>query len=155
MLVMTDFQTIINTEIIDTETDVFWYNNSASHETISPKNVLILSKKISNPQEQEQSDKILNACKLTADLYNIIQLDAGEKNPWHQLKDIAQPVIVILFGIHPSSLGISALFRLNGQNSFDSVSWIPTLSLAELEQQPQAKKDLWTNALKPLFADTQ
>lgn len=155
MLVMTDFPRIINTEIIDTETDVFWYNNSASHETISTKNVLILTRKIGNAQEQEQLDKILSACKLNIDLYNIVHLDADEKTAWHQLKETAHPTVVIMFGVHPSSLGISALFRLNGLNNFDGATWIPTLSLAELEQQPQAKKDLWTNALKPLFADTQ
>ncbi len=152
---MTDFPRIINTEIIDTETDVFWYNNSVSHETIATKNVLILTKKIGNQQEQEQLDKILSACKLSADIYNIVQLDESEKRAWHQLKEAAHPSVVILFGVHPSTLGISALFRLNWLNNFDSVSWVPTLSLAELEQQPQAKKDLWTNALKPLFADTQ
>lgn len=152
---MTDFPRIINTEIIDTETDVFWYNNSAIHEQISAKNVLILSKKINNTSEQEQLDKILSACKLSEDTLNTIQLDESERIAWHQLKEVAHPSVVILFGIHPLSLGVSALFRLNWLNNFDGISWIPTLSLAELEQQPQAKKDLWANALKPLFADTQ
>ncbi len=156
MLVMTDFPRIINTEIIDTETDIFWYNNSVSHETISPKPVLILSKKIDElSAEQQQLNKILDACKLLQDKYNIVQLTENERLAWHRLKDIANPSVVILFGVHPSDLGISALFRLNWLNNFDGASWIPTLSLQELEQQPQAKKDLWTNALKPLFADTQ
>lgn len=156
MLVMTDFPRIINTEIIDTETDVFWYNNSVSHETISPKHVLILSKKIDEQSaEQQQLNKIIDACKLAVDKYNVVQLTENERLAWHRLKDIANPSVVILFGVHPSDLGISALFRLNGLNNFDRVSWIPTLSLQELEQQPQAKKDLWANALKPLFADNQ
>lgn len=156
MLVMTDFPLIINTEIIDTETDVFWYNNSVSHEQVSPKNVLILSRKFDvQSAEQEQLNKILDACKLNGEMYNIVQLADDEQTAWHQLKNAAQPSVIILFGIHPSRLGISALFRLNGLNNFDNASWIPTLSLAELEQQPQAKKDLWAHALKPLFADTQ
>lgn len=156
MLVMTDFQTIINTEIINTETDVFWYNNSASHENIIPKNVLILSKKIDEQSaEQQQLNKILDACKLAEDKYNVVQFTENERLAWHRLKDTASPSVIILFGVHPSLLGISALFRLNALNNFDGASWIPTLSLQELEQQPQAKKDLWTNALKPLFADTQ
>ncbi len=156
MLVMTDFQRIINTEIIDTETDVFWYNNSVSHDPISPKSVLILSKKIDEQSaEQQQLNKILDACKLTEDKYNLVQLTDNERRAWHLLKDIAKPSVVILFGVHPSDLGVSALFRLNGLNNFDGASWIPTLSLPELEQQPQAKKELWTSALKPLFADTQ
>lgn len=156
MLVMTDFQTIINTEIINTETDVFWYGNSVSHEKISPKNVLILSKKIDEQSaEQQQLNKILDACKLTEDKYNIVQFTENERLAWHLLKGIANPSVVILFGVYPSRMGISALFRLNAMNNFDGASWIPTLSLQELEQQPQAKKDLWTNALKSLFADTQ
>jgi hypothetical protein len=156
MLVMTDFPRIINTEIIDTETDIFWYNNSASDETISPKHVLILSKKIDEQSaEQQQLNKILDACKLSEDKYNLVQITDNERRAWHLLKDIANPSVIILFGVRPSDLGISALFRLNGLNNFDGASWIPTLSLSELEQQPQAKKDLWASALKPLFADTQ
>lgn len=156
MLVMTDFQTIINTEIINTETDVFWHSNSVSHEKISPKNVLILSGKIDEQSaEQQQLKKILDACKLTENNFNHVQLADQERLAWHLLKGVANPSVVILFGVHPSRMGISALFRLNAMNNFDGTSWIPTLSLQELEQQPQAKKDLWTNALKPLFADTQ
>lgn len=155
MLVMTDFPRIINTEIIDTETDVFWHDNSVSNES-APKNVLILSTKIANQStEQEQLNKILDACKLNGEMYNIVQLADDERKAWHRLKEATKPSVIILFGIHPSQLGISALFRLNGLNKFDNASWVPTLSLTELEQQPQAKKDLWANALKPIFADTQ
>lgn len=153
---MTDFPRIINTEIIDTETDVFWHSNTTSYENVSPKNILILSKKFDEQSaEHSQLIKILDACKLKSDAYNLLQFAENEKKAWHQLKVSAQPSVVILFGIHPTNLGVSALFRLNGINNFDGVTWIPTLSLQDLEQQPQAKKNLWGNALKPLFADTQ
>ncbi|HYD20338.1 MAG TPA: hypothetical protein VEB40_02595 [Flavipsychrobacter sp.] len=153
---MTDLQRIIHTEIIDTETDIFWHNDATSYENISPKNVLILTQKFDEQStEHLQLSKILDACKLNSDTYNLLQFAEHEKKAWHQLKTAAQPAMVILFGIHPADLGISALFRLNRPNSFDGITWIPALSLQELEQQPQAKKDLWGNALKPLFADIQ
>ena len=153
---MTDFPQIINTEIINTETDVFWHMNFNLPGDALPKKVLILSRPFpENSAEELQLNKILSACKLTNDVYNIIQLAENKQTAWHQLKNILQPSVVILFGVHPNDLGISSLFRLNSINNFDNASWIPALSLPEMEQHPQAKKDLWTNALKPLFADNQ
>lgn len=155
-LVMTDLQGIIQTEIIDTETDAFWHSADALLENLSPKNVLIFSRNFNESSpEHTQLTKILDACKLSQANYNLLQLDEHEKKAWHQIKSAAQPSVVVLFGVHPSQLGISAWFRLNGLNNFDGATWVPTLSLSELGQQAQAKKDLWGNALKLLFADNQ
>lgn len=151
---MTDFPRIINTEIIDTTTDIFWHNNLSILGTFSPKPVLVITNTYpENSTEETQLQKILDACKLTTEAYNILQLPENEKVAWHSLKNSLKPDNVILFGVHPNQLGISALFRLNAANKFDGITIIPTLSLPELEKQPQAKKDLWVNALKPIFAD--
>ncbi|MCB0697326.1 MAG: DNA polymerase III subunit psi [Chitinophagaceae bacterium] len=153
---MTDFPRILNTEIIDTEIDIFWQNDHIAMPDMSPRKVLIVTTQHNeNSAEQAQLNKIINACKLTAEQYNIIQVATGKQVAWHQIKNTIQPENVLLFGVHPNQLGVSALFRLNSINHFDGAKWIPTLSLQELEQQPQAKKDLWSNALKPIFADQQ
>lgn len=153
---MTDIFAIINTPLIDPATDTFWNNNiNISYPTL-PKKVLIITEAYTpNSAEEQQLLKILGACKLAEDSYHIVHIPADTNVAWHQLKNTAQPEVVISFGLHPQRLGISALFRLNSGNRFDNTTWIPTLSLTELEQQPQAKKDLWGNALKPLFADNQ
>lgn len=153
---MTDFPNILNTDIINSESDIFWTNQSELTANKTVGQVLVIASKYAeNSAEQTQLEKILSACQLTTGTFNIIQLEANTKMAWHQLRDTLQPPTVLLFGIHPNNLGISALFRLNSTNNFDGVTVVPTLSLHDLEQQPQAKKDLWVNALKPLFADKQ
>lgn len=153
---MTDFPKIFTTEIIDTETDIFWQENTVLPEGLSTAQTLIITQQYTTgSQEEIQLKKIMNACQLSEEDYNIIHLAADEKTAWHKLKEALHPQKVITFGIHPKKLGITALFRLNAPNHFDSATFIPTLSLTELEQQPQAKKDLWTNALKPLFVDNK
>ena len=53
----------------------------------------------------------------------------------------------------PQQLGIAAMFRLNEPNRFNERIFIPTLSIPDLEKQPDAKKQLWLGGLKPVFAD--
>ncbi|MCB0698939.1 MAG: hypothetical protein H6551_03825 [Chitinophagales bacterium] len=152
---MTDIPNIIQTKTLGNETDVFWQDSELLN-AISPRTVLVLTLRIQEGSaESTQLEKILAACKLNAEQYNLIQLDNNEQLAWHQLKQSAQPAVVILFGIHPSNLGISAMFRFNSLNNFDKTQWIPTLSLQELEKNQEAKKALWTDALKPLFADKE
>jgi len=58
---------------------------------------------------------------------------------------------VILAGILPIQLGISAMFRLNEPNKYGDCIWIPTLALTELDKLPEMKKQLWNMGLKPVF----
>ncbi len=153
---MTDFLNIIKTEIIDPETDIFWNTFTNTGDTVTRETPLIISLQyLPASADDVQLKKILEACKLDTDTCNILQIAPDEKIAWHVLKNKYAPTTVLLFGVHPQQLAIAALFRLNGINSFDGTTIVPTLSLTQLEQQPQAKKDLWVNALKPLFADNQ
>ena len=150
---MTDISTIINTPIINPETDIFWQNEDGS-PTVSDIGTIIITTRIETGSAEEiQLQKILEACKLNKDSCVFIQLDTTDKKAWHALKGSYHPQAVILFGVHPQQLGIAALFRFNQYNNYDGAKWIPTLSLNELEQNAQAKKDLWVNALKPTFID--
>lgn len=153
---MTDILDIIKTPLIDPETDIFWNKALDIPAQDTAVNTLIISSAFTQGSaEEQQLTKILEACKISAADYKTVQLQEGEQIAWHQLKNAYKPAIVILFGILPQSLGIAALLRLNGLNNFDGVTWVPTLSLQQLEQQPQAKKELWVNALKPLYADNK
>lgn len=151
---MTDFPQIFDSDIVNAETDSFWHENAVINDNIKPNDVIILLDEISpNSQDEIQLNKIITACKLSDMDYSIVSFLTDEQKAWHSLKNHLKPTKVISFGISPNRLGIAALFRLNAVNHFDGVVIIPTLSLQELEQQTQAKKDLWLNALKPVFVD--
>lgn len=154
MLDMTDVPRIISSEIIQTEQDVFWEDLSAVLGELPHKNVLIISAAYGAGSDNEaQLLKMLGACQLSDADYNIIQLEQGKQMSWNRLRELTKPEAALLVGVLPKRLGIAALFRLNSVNNFDGIKWIPTLSLPELEQQPNAKKELWLQALKPLFVD--
>ncbi len=151
---MTDIPRIITSEVIKSEQDVFWEDISAVIGELPHKNVLIISSAFAAGSDSEtQLQKMLGACQLTDADYNTIQLDEGQQVAWNKIRDLLQPEVILLVGVMPKDLGISALFRLNSVNNFDGIEWIPTLSLPNLEQQPNAKKKLWLQALKPLFVD--
>lgn len=151
---MTDIPRIITSEVIKSEQDVFWEDISAVIGELPHKKVLIISSAFAAGSDSEtQLQKMLGACQLTDADYNTIQLDEGQQVAWNKMRDLLQPEVILLVGVMPKDLGISALFRLNSVNNFDGIKWIPTLSLPNLEQQPNAKKELWLQALKPLFVD--
>lgn len=151
---MTDIPRIITSEVIKSEQDVFWEDISAVIGELPHKKVLIISSAFAAGSDSEtQLQKMLGACQLTDADYNTIQLDEGQQVAWNKMRDLLQPEEILLVGVMPKDLGISALFRLNSVNNFDGIKWIPTLSLPNLEQQPNAKKELWLQALKPLFVD--
>lgn len=153
-LTMTDFPNILKTDIITSENDVFWDENIDIKGNYTPKKVLIISLPFDeNSAESMQLKKMLAACKLGDDDINTVQITDTQKTAWHYLKHALQPATVILLGVMPANLGISAMFRFNTINQFDNTVWIPTLALEKLEQDPESKKALWVNALKPLFAD--
>ena len=104
-----------------------------------------------NSAEEQTLVRMLGACKLSADQYHILPLQQGQQIAWHKLRAHFTPRYVLLLGIHPALLGIAAQFRLHEANHYDDTTFIPALSLAEMEQQPEAKKEFWAKGLKPTF----
>ncbi|MGN6478222.1 MAG: hypothetical protein ACTHKV_13440 [Flavipsychrobacter sp.] len=145
---------IFNVDIVRNEWDAFWNDATDIKKTHEDANVLIVSMPYNtNSAEATQLEKMMGACKLDDTKYNIVQMPATEKIAWHKLKSIFAPQYVILLGIMPAQLGISASFRLFGPNRFDNAIFIASLSLTEMEQKPEAKKQLWAEGLKPMFVD--
>ncbi len=149
---MTDNLNIIGSKIISNEFDIFWNENISAGETHKTTLVISASYDAGSPEEQ-QLQKMLQACSLTQDNYHVVQLSENSSVAWHQLRDKAQPEFVILLGLSTQQLGISALMRFNEPNRFNDCIFIPTLAPGELEKQPEVKKQLWLNALKPVFVD--
>jgi hypothetical protein len=143
---------IIKTSIVNTENDVFWQDISELTANMQPRPVLILVRR-STVDTGMQLQKMLEACKLQPEQYNIIYLNEGQQTGWHQLNGRLDPFVVFLIGLLPAQLGVSALFRLNLPNRFQDTIWLPSLPLEELDQRPEVKKELWSQGMKPVFVD--
>lgn len=150
---MQEFPDIIDTEIITARWDEFWKNIPGIDE-LAPKDVLVLSGTFEpGSAEETQLSKILAACNLTVGDYNLIPVPDGDLMAWYRLREQLKPKHVILFGVSPEQLGVSVYFMPHQVNRFNDASWIPTLSLQELEQNPDVKKHLWNYGLKPVFVE--
>jgi hypothetical protein len=148
---MNDIPDIITSKIVHTDWDVFWNELT---ENLPQKSVLIITTPIAaDSNEEVQLKKILQACALTENEYNILQVNNNQLIAWNKIREQANPKTILLFGVLPHQLGISALFRLHEVNRFNDCLWIPSISLTELEKFPQTKKHLWTEAFKPVFID--
>jgi hypothetical protein len=145
---------IIKSGIVSAEYDGFWDEATAVTRNLIVKPVLIIVNTYTpGSNEEAQLGKMLGACGLTNEQYNIIQLDKDQQMAWHQLREMADPKVVFLIGVMPAQLGVSVLFQLNSANNFNDRIWLPTLSLAELEQYADIKKQLWVNGMKPVLVD--
>ena len=145
---------IIRTSIVDPASDVFWNYTATLTKENATKPVLILVQAYPVGSADElQLQKMLGACGLKEEQYNIILLADGQKAAWHSLREELDPKVIFLIGVTPEQLGISALFQAHVPNNFNDRVWLPTLSLSELEQQPATKKQLWQSGMKPIFID--
>jgi len=143
---------LINSKTVNSSEDIFWGGIPGKWEDLSPRPVLVLAAPFEATESEEGTLlKMLSGCALTQDKYHILQLPAGTQLAWHALRDKLDPQQVIMLGIEPGQLGISALFRFNEMNQFNDRTFIPSLSLQQMQQYPDAKKALWVQALKPCF----
>ena len=149
-----EFVNIIRSEVISNKYDVLWGDVSSVTKDAGPKTVLILVNECEEQSpEDQQLRKMLDACKLTGEQYNIIRLQKDQQIAWHRLREQLEPKIVFLIGVMPLQLGISAFFKLNEPNNFGECTWLPTLDIRELDKFADVKKQLWINGMKPLFID--
>jgi hypothetical protein len=150
---MTDFPNIISSKIVGSEWNDLWkeFNSSAFSKTATT--LVISTPYASGSAEEMQLQKMMQACKLTDSDYNVLQLEEGTQIAWHSLRDGLQPANILLLGVSPQQVGISAMFSLYYPNRFNDCVFIPGLSLQESEKQAEAKKQLWLNGLKPVFVD--
>lgn len=150
---MNDFPDIINAQIISNEYDVFW-SKPEDVLQLSPRSVLVASLPFSQGSaEAIQLKKILEACKLKEDDYNILQFNNDTQIAWHLLRDQLKIKSIILLGINPQQLGISAQLMPHQLSRFNNCNWVVTESLDILQQRPEIKTHLWNYGLKPAFVD--
>ncbi len=151
---MSDIPKIIHSDIVDSYTDDFWAELPEVLQQETPKKTLVISEDYTDGSEEDtQLKKILNACQLNDTDYFLLKMSKEQRIAWHKLKAQFQPETVLLFGVLPMQLGISSLFMLNAINRYDDTVWIASLPIPQMEEQLEAKKKLWTAALKPHFID--
>lgn len=143
---------LINSKIVGREHDILWQDISALIDGMPPKPVLVLAVIHSN-EEQEQLIKMLEACKLTPDQYNIVLIGSQQNVAWHQLRHRLNPYIVFLIGVLPVQLGVSALFKLSEPNHFNDTIWLPAPPLSDIGQHEPVKRHLWSAGMKPIFIE--
>jgi hypothetical protein len=145
---------LIKTNIVDPIYDTLWEDVSGLLQDAVPRPVLVLvNDHEAGSNESIQLQKMLDACKLIPEQYNIIKLKEGQMVAWHLLREQLDPRIIFLIGIPATRIGISALFNLNHPNNFNGCIWLPTFSINELAQHEDVKKQLWINGMKPLFLE--
>ncbi|PZF71154.1 hypothetical protein [Taibaiella soli] len=151
---MSEQPDIINTDIISETTNAYWEDISPLVNGRAPKDTLVLTTPYDpgSPTESQML-KIMQACQLQSDQFNILSLSENQLVAWHQLRDYLKPKNVILFGITAEQLGIAIHFMPHQVNRFNDCSWIPTLTIEQLEMYPDIKKHFWNYGLKPVFID--
>lgn len=143
---------LIHSKTVHSSENIFWEDFPMKWKELPSKPVLVLSLPFPpGGMEEDTLKKMLGGCALTHEKYNVLHLEPGEKVAWHRLRDHFAPSQVIMLGIDPAQLSIAALFRFNEPNRFNDCTFIPSLSLQQLDKHPEAKKGLWLQALKPTF----
>lgn len=151
---MDSFVNVLKSDLIMSGYDVYWDEQAPLLQNASAKPVLV----VVGPWERGETDssqmkKMLDACQLKTEQYNVIQVTETDKISWKQLNRYYNPKIVFLIGVLPATLGVPVLFRLNEPNNFNEKIWIPTISISELDKYAEVKKLLWLNGMKPVFID--
>jgi hypothetical protein len=110
------------------------------------KRVLIFLDEEKNREKEEQTGKIMSACGLVENDYQISMPIA-----WKHIRAQGPVREIILFGITEEDLGLNIRFPQNRSIYFDGKTWIKTLGIFEIMANKDFKNDLWKNALKPHF----
>lgn len=141
---------ILNTPIVPAALDVNWDLNKLSF--IEEKDTLVLSTPFqSGSAEEAQLMKMLAACKLTKEQFQIVQLASEEQMAWYQLREQSKATKVLLLGVLPAQLHVAAMMIPNEVNHFDGAEWMPTFSLDQIATNDALKKHLWVNVFQKVY----
>lgn len=148
-----DISNIINTAIVSDRYDVFWKDDLLKSRSLPARPVLFITVKNEHAEDAALLQKIIDACKLTPEAYNLLELHEEERIAWHILRDELNITTLVLFGIGPEQLGVSVHLMPHQTNRFDNCNWIPTASMQQMAAHPEIKTHLWNYGLKPVFID--
>lgn len=143
---------IINSDIVSAANDVFWLDSGTVTNGLEKRPVLVLLGEADRkPELETQLVRMLDACELQPANYNIIYLAEGQLVAWNQLRTALDPYVVLLFGLVPAQLGVAVMLRFLLPNRFNDTVWVPLPTVESFAPQPDLKRRMWTEALKPVF----
>ena len=146
-----DVVNILRSPVVPATADTDWLAPQWLAAYHPAATVLMYQGKLSPAQETLAKRLLEQGCGLLPEAYTLVELPADTRLSWPLFKTYFQCKNVLLCGILPRQIGISALFAYNRPNHFDSATIIPTATLAEMDQQVAHKKQLFTAALQPVF----
>jgi hypothetical protein len=151
---MQSLPTIFNSDIIPQTIDKWWTLHPALSQLPATPVVAICSAEEKGEAEQALLQSIMvGGCKLNTGQYAVLLYDEQQPMAWAQIKTQLQPKLLILFGLHPSMLGVSVLFQFHTCNRFDGCLWLPVPSIKQLMSDKEVKRQLWLEALRPVFEE--
>ena len=139
---------VFKTKIVPAAFDRFWADAGSSTADLAPKQVLVLA---AEPVGEEMIARMLNRCGVAATDFMTFRVAPGSVVPWNSLNDKVRPRVVVLLGVAPADLGISALFVFGSPNRFGGAIWIPGPATADMEQTPDLRRQWWESGLAPVF----
>lgn len=115
--------------------------------------VIVNDDRVTYLTEQELTffTKILSACELGLEDVAIVNWSHLSQKDYQPLLDELQSKTVLLFNLTPIEFGLPLHFPPFQTQVFDQRTYLQAPSLASIEQDVTAKKQLWT-ALKKLFS---
>lgn len=151
---MSELSGLINTQVISSKYDEFWNDVLEAVKQLQPRPVLVITTPFAaGSAEETQLKKMMQACQLTEEDYNVIQHSSENAVAWHKLRDGLGVKSIVMLGVMPYELGVSAQFMPHQLSRFNDRNWIVTGTLEELTQRPEIKGHLWQYGLKPAFVD--
>ena len=147
---------IITTNIIPANNDATWNPLPDTISNLPPKPVLVITNDMEiGGEEYTILMKMLNGCKLLPEQFNHIQVANEDQISWPQLHYKLNPFIVLILGVLPSRLGVSALFKINEPNHYDGTIWLPTIRVSDVVREDSFKKFLWQKGMWPLLVNKE
>jgi hypothetical protein len=141
---------IFNSTIVNARVDEYW--DLGRVKDLVEKDTLVISLSFAaNSAEENQLLKMLGACKLSSEHFQILQLKQDESVAWYQLREQTKATKVILLGILPAQLGIQAMMIPHEVNNFDNAQWMPTFALEHISSNDALKKHLWVNVFQKVY----
>ncbi|RYZ48215.1 MAG: hypothetical protein EOP49_19195 [Sphingobacteriales bacterium] len=151
---MENFPEIITTDIVSSRWDAFWTDQTGKLDSLKEAITLVISTPFAaGSAEQSQLEKLLAACKIEQQQVQILQLSGEEELAWHLIREQVKPKHVILLGVTPGQLGILIQFMPHQVSRFNECSFVQTVSLEDLQRQPEIKTHVWNYGLKPVFIE--
>lgn len=142
---------LFSTPVIPASADAFW-ELPESDLVLEKRRMMVISRPFDRASQAATTlRKMMEACRLAPDDYAVLELPRGQALSWSLLRGQSDAQLVLLLGVLPAELGISAMFAFNRPNAFSGAVFIPGLSLDGLLADSNSRKELWEAGLKPAF----